>query len=91
MIENAVLIATIILILLTFVGLYRAIVGPTVEDRIVAINMISTKVTTIIVMIALITSQMYFVDVAFVYALLGFITTIGLAKLLMKGKLGKWK
>ncbi|MFW5889267.1 MAG: monovalent cation/H+ antiporter complex subunit F [Bacillota bacterium] len=89
MIETAVLVATIILITLTFAGLYRAIVGPTVEDRIVAINMISTKVTTIIVMIALITSQMFFVDVALVYALLGFITTIGLAKLLMKGKLGK--
>jgi len=89
MIETALLISTIILVLLTFVGLYRAVVGPTVEDRIVAINMISTKVTTIIVMIALLFHQKFFVDVAIVYALLGFITTIGLAKLLMKGKLGK--
>jgi multicomponent Na+:H+ antiporter subunit F len=69
--------------------LYRAVVGPSVEDRIVAINMIATKVTAIIVMIALLTDQKFFVDVALVYALLGFITTIGLAKLLMKGKLGK--
>ncbi|MDY0318267.1 MAG: monovalent cation/H+ antiporter complex subunit F [Candidatus Izemoplasmatales bacterium] len=89
MIETAVLISTIILVLLTFVGLYRAIVGPTAEDRIVAINMISTKVTVIIAMIALITSQVLYVDVALVYALLGFIATIGLAKLLLKGKLGK--
>ncbi|MGD9761467.1 MAG: monovalent cation/H+ antiporter complex subunit F [Candidatus Izemoplasmatales bacterium] len=89
MIETAVLICTIILVLLTFVGLYRAIVGPTAEDRIVAINMISTKVTVIIAMIALITAQAFYVDVALVYALLGFIATIGLAKLLMKGKLGK--
>jgi multicomponent Na+:H+ antiporter subunit F len=71
------------------VGLYRAIVGPSAEDRIVAINMISTKVTVIIAMIALITSQVLYVDVALVYALLGFIATIGLAKLLLKGKLGK--
>ncbi|PKK93676.1 MAG: cation:proton antiporter [Tenericutes bacterium HGW-Tenericutes-6] len=89
MIETAVLISTIFLVLLTFVGLYRAIVGPTAEDRIVAINMISTKVTVIIAMIALITSQVLYVDVALVYALLGFIATIGLAKLLLKGKLGK--
>ncbi|QLY40228.1 cation:proton antiporter [Hujiaoplasma nucleasis] len=89
MIETALLIATIILVILTFVGLYRAVVGPTVEDRMVAINMIATKVTTIIVMIALLQNQKFFVDVALVYALLGFITTIGLAKLLMKGKLGK--
>lgn len=89
MIETAVLICTIILVLLTFVGLYRAVVGPTAEDRIVAINMISTKVTMIIAMIALISSQAFYVDVALVYALLGFIATIGLAKLLLKGKLGK--
>ncbi|MDD3712869.1 MAG: monovalent cation/H+ antiporter complex subunit F [Candidatus Izemoplasmatales bacterium] len=89
MIETAVLIVTIILVLLTFVGLYRAVIGPTAEDRIVAINMISTKVTVIIAMIALISSQGFYVDVALVYALLGFIATIGLAKLLLKGKLGK--
>ncbi|MFA7560795.1 MAG: monovalent cation/H+ antiporter complex subunit F [Candidatus Izemoplasmatales bacterium] len=89
MVETAVIISAIILVLLTFVGLFRAIKGPTAEDRIVAINMISTKVTVIIVLIALITSQAFYVDVALVYALLGFIATIGLAKLLMKGKLGK--
>ena len=88
MIETAVLIGIIILVLLTFVGLNRAVVGSTAEERIVAINMISTKVTTIITMIALITAQSFYVGVALVYALLGFITTIGLAKLLMKGKLG---
>ena len=88
MIETVVIGGTIFLVLLTFVGLYRAYIGPSPEERIVAINMIATKVTTIIVMIALITAQFFFVDVALVYALLGFITTIGLAKLLMKGKLG---
>ena len=88
MIENVVLIGIVVLVLLTFAGLYRAIVGPTAEERIVAINMISTKVTAIITMIALITAQAFYVDVALVYALLGFITTIGLAKLLLKGKLG---
>ncbi len=89
MIETAVLITAIVLVLLTFVGLWRAIVGPTPEDRIVAINMIATKVTVIIVLIALITTQATYVGVALIYALLGFIATIGLAKLLMKGKLGQ--
>ncbi len=88
MIESVVLVVIIILVLLTFVGLFRAVIGPTPEERIVAINIIATKVTVIIIMIALITTQLFYVDVAFVYALLGFITTIGLAKLLMKGKLG---
>lgn len=89
MIETIVLICTIILVLLTFVGLYRAVVGPTAADRIVAINMISTKVTTIIVMIALLSHQSSYVNVALVYALLGFLATIGLAKLILKGRLDK--
>lgn len=87
MIDTMVLIVTIILVLLTFVGLYRAIVGPTAADRIVAINMISTKVATIIVLIAILTRQNSFVNVALVYALIGFVATIGLAKLLIKGRL----
>jgi multicomponent Na+:H+ antiporter subunit F len=88
MIVIVVWICTIVLLLLTFVGLYRTIVGPTAPDRIVAINMITTKVTTMIVMVALVTAQDSYVSVALVYALIGFIASIGLAKFLMKGKLG---
>lgn len=88
MVQTALLVATILITLMTFVGLYRAYVGPTAADRVVAINMITTKVTTIIVMIALLTSQGSYVNVALVYALIGFIATIGLAKYLLKGKLG---
>jgi multicomponent Na+:H+ antiporter subunit F len=72
---------------MTFVGLFRAYVGPTAADRMVAINMITTKVTTIIVMIALVTAQELYVSVALVYALIGFVTTIGVSRYLMKGKL----
>ena len=87
MIVNALVVAAIIMVLLTFVGLYRAFKGPTAADRVVAINMITTKVTVIIVLIALITVQQSYVSVALVYALIGFIATIGLAKYLLKGRL----
>lgn len=83
-----VVIGSIILItLMTFVGLFRAYVGPSAADRMVAINMITTKVTTIIVMIALVTAQELYVSVALVYALIGFVATIGVSRYLMKGKL----
>ena len=87
MIEIAIYITVIILTLLSFVGLYRAFIGPTAADRIVAINMISTKVTAIIVLIALITKQNSYVNVALVYAMIGFLTTIAVAKYLIKGRL----
>ena len=87
MVETVIIVCTIILMVMTFIGLFRAYVGPTAADRMVAINMITTKVTTIIVMIALVTMQELYVSVALVYALIGFVTTVGVAKYLMKGKL----
>jgi multicomponent Na+:H+ antiporter subunit F len=87
MIVTIVTVCTIVLLLMTFIGLYRAYVGPTAADRIVAINMISTKVATMIVMIALVTAQDSYVSVALVYALIGFVATIGLAKYLVNKKL----
>ncbi|PKK99812.1 MAG: cation:proton antiporter [Tenericutes bacterium HGW-Tenericutes-2] len=87
MIEYVIIGCAIFLVLLSFVGLYRAYKGPTAADRIVAINVISTKVTVVIVLIALWIKQGSYVNVALIYAMIGFITTIGVAKYLLKGRL----
>lgn len=87
MIEILVIGCAIFLVILSFAGLYRAFVGPRAADRVVAINMISTKITTVIVLIALVSRQNSYVNVALVYAMIGFVTTIGVAKYLMKGRL----
>jgi len=87
MIEYVIIGCAIFLVLLSFVGLYRAYKGPTAADRIVAINVITTKVTVVIVLIALWIKQGSYVNVALIYAMIGFITTIGVAKYLLKGRL----
>lgn len=87
MIEYVIIGCAIFLVSLSFVGLYRAYKGPTAADRIVAINVISTKVTVVIVLIALWIKQGSYVNVALIYAMIGFITTIGVAKYLLKGRL----
>jgi multicomponent Na+:H+ antiporter subunit F len=87
MVVTVIWICTGLLLLLTFVGFYRAIKGPTAFDRIVALNMITTKITSMIVLVALATAQDNFVSVSLVYALIGFVASIGLVKLLMKGRL----
>ncbi len=87
MIEYVIMGCAIFLVLLSFVGLYRAYKGPTAADRIVAINVISTKITVVIVLIALWIKQGSYVNVALIYAMIGFITTIGVAKYLLKGRL----
>lgn len=58
-----------ILILLV---LLRAIIGPTVIDRFIAINAITSKVSMIILLLAFYREEYGFVDVAFVFMLCGF-------------------
>ncbi len=75
------------LVVLTFLCLYRAYVGPTVADRVVSINVITTKTVVIITLVTLIYHKEYFLDIALVYALIAFLATIGVAKYLEKGVL----
>lgn len=83
----ALLTVSIFLALLSFVSLYRAYEGPTPADRVIAINVISTKVTVLITALAVLTKQDSFVDVALVYSMMGFITTVSVSKYMEKGKL----
>lgn len=73
--------------LLSFICLYRAYIGPTAADRVVAINVINTKTIILIAVIAVLADQTLFVDVAFIYALMGFVAVVSIAKYLIKGRL----
>ncbi len=77
----------VLVMLMVFLSLIRALKGPTAPDRVTAINIIGTKTVVIITLIARIYEQKYFLDIAMVYALMSFITTVGVAKYLEKGAL----
>jgi len=77
----------ILVMLMIFLSLIRALKGPTAPDRVAAINIIGTKTVVIITLIARVYGQKYFLDIAMVYALMSFITTVGVAKYLEKGAL----
>lgn len=67
--------------------LYRVIVGPTVIDRMVAVNMIGTKTTVLLVFIgAIFTKLEMFVDFALAYALLNFIGSLAAARYMHRMK-----
>jgi len=78
---------SILVMMMVFLSLIRALIGPTAPDRITAINIIGTKILVIITLIARVYEQQYYLDIAMVYALMSFITTIGVAKYLEKGAL----
>ncbi|HDP70616.1 MAG TPA: pH regulation protein F [Actinobacteria bacterium] len=77
----------LILLVNAFVCLFRAIAGPTLPDRIVAVNIVGTKTTVILVLIAYIFAQHMYIDTAFVYALLNFVVTVAVARYLETGGL----
>ena len=88
MISLAFLVAYAAIIAMVLAVLYRAYKGPTNADRMVAINAISTKVIVLIALLAVLTDQPTFVDIALIYAMIGFIATIALSKYVENGRLG---
>jgi len=71
----------------TFMLLYRAVVGPTVYDRILACNAIGTKTIVFVTLLGYVSGRTEFIDMAIVYALISFITTIAVLKYIEKGRL----
>ncbi len=58
----------------------RAIMGPTHYDRILAANSFGTKTVLFIALIGFLFGRPDFLDIAIVYALINFVTTIALMK-----------
>lgn len=65
-----------------FLTLYRIIVGPTPWDRLLGVNLISSKVVCIMIAAALLFRRNIYMDVALVYAIIGFISVIAVCKFL---------
>ncbi len=69
-------------------ALSRAVLGPTIYDRILAINAHGTKTVLLIAVIGFLTGRPDFLDLALVYALINFIGTLAALKLFKYGGLG---
>lgn len=71
-----------ILGILMLLSLGRAILGPTAPDRVIAVDVINTLVTASLVVIGTAFNEIIYVDLAIVYAMLGFVSTLYIAKYL---------
>jgi multicomponent Na+:H+ antiporter subunit F len=69
-------------------ALVRALKGPTVYDRILAVNMFGTKTVLMIAVLGFLAGRPEFLDIALVYALINFVTTIAVLKVFKFGDLG---
>jgi multicomponent Na+:H+ antiporter subunit F len=83
--ETAVTAALILASAITLLVGYRVIRGPTTPDRVVALDTIGTNVVAIAVLVALATGRGLFVLVSLVLAIIGFISTIAVARYITEG------
>lgn len=68
--------AAIAVVVAMLLALVRALLGPTIYDRILAVNSFGTKTVLAIALLGFLTGRTDFLDIAMVYALINFIGTI---------------
>lgn len=66
--------------------LIRLFLGPTPPDRLVGLDTLNTVVVVSMVILGAAFDQVTYIDVAIVYALLSFVTTLFIAKYIEKGQ-----
>ena len=67
--------------LLLLLCLIRAVIGPRIADRLVAVNMITTMVIVIISILAVLKGEGYLVDICLIYAMISFLAVVVLSRI----------
>ena len=61
--------------------LIRAVIGPRIADRLVAVNMMGTMVMVSIALLAVLKDQGYLVDICLIYAMISFLAVVVLSRI----------
>ena len=81
--------AAIGILVTMLLAILRTLLGPTVYDRILAVNMFGTKTVLLIAVIAYLTGRTDLLDISLVYALINFIGVIAVLKFFEFRDLGR--
>jgi multicomponent Na+:H+ antiporter subunit F len=78
---NLVLIAAAVAILVTMaLALVRGLLGPSIYDRVLALNMVGTKTVLLISVVDFLKGPGDFLDICLVYALINFIGVVAMLR-----------
>ena len=72
--------ATIAILVVMIMAIIRAIMGPTLYDRVLAVNMFGTKTVLLLSLLGFVMGRPEFLDISIVYALINFISVIGVLR-----------
>ena len=81
--------ATILILIAMLLALVSAIIGATVYDKILAVNIFGTITVLFIAVYGFMTERPEFLDIALVYALINFVATVAILKFFEYGDMGR--
>ncbi len=78
--DGAIYFSFVLVALSLAIAFVRLTLGPTLSDRVVALDMMTTLIIAVCGIVAVMTAVSAFLDVAIVLALVGFLATVALAR-----------
>ncbi|WP_024325813.1 cation:proton antiporter [Thioalkalivibrio sp. AKL19] len=85
MFDIAIIAANVLLSIALLLGFWRLYLGPTLPDRVVALELIASLTIGFIAVYVVSSGRTPFIDVAMVLALTAFLAAVGFARYLEKG------
>ncbi|MFQ3208398.1 MAG: multicomponent Na+:H+ antiporter subunit F [Glaciecola sp.] len=80
------LVAGLAILIAMALGVCRALLGPSVFDRILAVNLFGTKAVLLVAIFAFFTGRHDLLDISLLYSLLNFVGVIAALRLVERGK-----
>jgi multicomponent Na+:H+ antiporter subunit F len=77
---DAWILTVLCLVVLMALATVRLVLGPTAPDRVIALDAVNTLVIASMIILGVIFNEIIFVDVAIVYGILSFVSTLYIAK-----------
>ena len=85
MLTTSVTIAMLLLSIATALNLWRLVIGPSLPDRILALDTMYINAIALLVLFGIYEGSMLYFEVALLIAVMGFIGTVALSKYLLRG------
>lgn len=86
LIEAVVIVAQVLLGLAMLLTVYRMIIGPRAQDRVLALDAFYLAAMLMLIVVGIRTGTTLYFEVALIISVLGFVSTVALAKFLMRGE-----
>lgn len=79
------LITLVILAVAMMVSAIRMVIGPTIWDRLLSLNLVSAKIIMMVAVYAVYAKNIFLLDIAISYGIIGFLAMTLLSKFIMIG------